>query len=280
MRVATIRRIRRYTIIYAIVIVALVFTLFPFYWMVKSSLTPDQLIYTVNPSLIPEKLTLSHYQDLLQATPFMSFFLNSVYVSLLTTLVAVVISILGSYSLTRLKFRGRLFFSNSIIFSYLLPAAVLFIPMYVAVSSIGLGDNKNALILVYLTFTVPYSCYMLISYFKAIPESLEEAAMIDGCSRLQSLFKIILPIAAPSIAVVATFAFTLAWNEYLYAYVITTSPSQETVTIGIASFQFSDQTAWGLLLSSSVIASLPPVILYLIAQAFVVGGLTDGGVKG
>jgi multiple sugar transport system permease protein len=189
------------------------------------------------------------------------------------------ISIFGSYSLTRLRFRGRNFVTKSIIICYLMPASVLFIPMYVLVSKLGFADNKFGLLIIYPTFIVPYCCYMLLSYFKAIPGSLEEAALIDGCTRLQTLWKIVLPIAAPGIAVVATFAFTMSWNEFLYALVVTTSPSQQTAMIGIASFKFSDSFIWGLLMSSSVIASIPALILYLGAQSFVIGGLADGGAK-
>lgn len=272
-------KFRRLAVIYVIVAVALILTLFPVYWMIKSSLTPNELMYSANPSLIPERLTTAHYRELFRETGFMRYLKNSLYVSFLVTLVCMTVSILGSYSMTRLRYWGRNFFSKSIILSYLLPSAILFIPMYVAVSRIGLADNKNALLVVYPTFIVPYCCYMLISYFKAIPFSLEEAALIDGCNRLQTLYKIIMPIAAPGIAVVATFSFTMAWNEYLYALVLTTSPSQQTATIGIASFKFSDQFIWGLLMSSSVIASIPAVILYLVAQGMVVSGLSDGGVK-
>lgn len=273
------KNIKKYTFIYVVAIVALIFTLFPFYWMLISSFTPNDIMYKVKPTLIPTKFTLHHYIDLFTTTEFMSYFKNSLYVAILSTIISLVISILGSYSLTRLRYRGRGLFTNSILISYLLPTAVLFIPMYILISKLGLADNKNALLIVYPTFIVPYCCYMLINYFKAIPVALEEAALIDGCTSLQSLFKIILPIAAPSIAVVATFAFTMSWNEYLYALVLTTSTSQETVTIGIASFKFSDQYIWGLLMSSSVIASLPSMILYLLAQKFMVGDLSAGGVK-
>jgi multiple sugar transport system permease protein len=201
------------------------------------------------------------------------------YIAVLVTIISVAVSVFGAYSLTRLRFRGRGFMMKSIIYTYLLPVAVLFIPMYVALSRYGLNNNKNALLVVYPTIVVPYCCYMLISYFKAIPKELEEAALIDGCNRLQSLMKVILPIAAPGIAVVSTFAFTLSWNEYLYALVLTTSPAQQTVTIGIASFNFGDQTIWGLLTSSSVIASIPAVALYFLAQRFLKTGLAAGGVK-
>jgi len=275
----SIRKFKKYLFIYTVSIVALIFTLFPFYWMLVSSFTPNDIMYKVNPTLIPSKFTFQHYIDLFTTTKFTTYFINSLYVATFSTLISIIISILGSYSLTRLRYRGRMFFTKTIILSYLLPVAVLFIPMYVFASRLGLADNKNSLLLVYPTLIVPYCCYMLISYFKAIPVSLEEAALIDGCTSLQSLFKIILPIALPSIAVVATFAFTMAWNEYLYALVLTTSPSQQTVTIGIASFKYSDQYIWGLLMSSSVIASIPSLILYLLAQRFMVGDLSAGGVK-
>ncbi|KIL41319.1 hypothetical protein SD70_07640 [Gordoniibacillus kamchatkensis] len=278
MRRTTLWKIRKFTLIYAIVVIAAVWTLFPVYWMVKSSLTPNDVMYTPKPSLLPSHWTLLHYRELIKAG-FMRYVYNSLYVALICTVVCVFISVIASYSLTRLKFKGRKFVAKSIIYSYLLPASVLFIPMYVAVSRLGLNDNKNALLIVYPTFIVPYCCYMLISYFKAIPESLEEAALIDGCSSLQTLYKIIVPIAAPGIAVVATFTFTMSWNEFLYALCLTTSPNQQTVTIGIASFKISDQAIWGLLMSSSVVASIPAVMLYFLAQRFLKSGLSAGGVK-
>ncbi len=273
------QKVLKYFLIYTVIVIALFFTLFPIYWMIKSSLTPDDIMYTPRPSLFPERITFSHYKALFTKTSFMRYFFNSVYVATVTMIISMIISILGSYSMTRLRFRGRVFIMRSIILSYLLPVAVLFIPMYILMSKIGLNNNKNSLLIVYLTFTVPYSCYMLISYFRAIPKSLEEAALIDGCTHLQTLIRIILPIAAPGIAVVATFAFTLSWNEYLYALVLTTSPSQQTVTIGISTFQFSDQYIWGLIMSSSVISSIPAVTLYLLAQRYLISGLASGGVK-
>lgn len=278
-RASTARSVRKHILIYVIVILGLIWTLFPVYWMVKTSFTPDHLMYDSKPRLIPTEVTTKHYINLFKQTEFMTNLKNSLTVSGLSTLVSLVISIFASYSLTRLKFRGRTFVTKSIIICYLMPAAVLFIPMYVLVSKLGFADNKFGLLIIYPTFIVPYCCYMLLSYFKAIPGSLEEAALIDGCTRLQTLWKIILPIAAPGIAVVATFAFTMSWNEFLYALVVTTSPSQQTAMVGIASFKFSDSFIWGLLMSSSVIASIPALILYLGAQTFVVGGLADGGAK-
>ena len=198
---------------------------------------------------------------------------------MITTLITCVLAILASYAMTRLRFKGRNFIRKAIFYAYLLPTAVLFIPMYQLVSKLGLINNKNALIIVYQTIVIPYACYMLISYFAAIPKSLEEAAFVDGCTHLKALVKVILPIAAPGIAVVATFSFTMSWNEYLYAMVLMTSPSQQTVPVGISSFRYSDNMIWGLIMSSSFIASLPAVILYMFAQRFMVTGLAAGGVK-
>ncbi|MDR2177433.1 MAG: carbohydrate ABC transporter permease [Treponema sp.] len=248
--------------------------------MIKSSLTMNNEMYELRPRLFPRQITFEHYKQLFTGTPFMGYFKNSVYVAILATTVALVFGILSSYAMTRLRFPGRSFIKRAVLYVYLLPHAVLFIPMYIMVSRfLGLSDNKNSLILVYQTSIIPYCCYMLMSYFTAIPKSMEEAAFIDGCTHIQALIKVILPIAAPSIAVVATFAFTMSWNEYLYALVLTTSPSQQTVAIGISSFRYSDNMIWGLIMSSSVIASLPAVCLYMLAQRFMVTGLASGGVK-
>ena len=181
--------------------------------------------------------------------------------------------------MTRLKYPGRSFFRNSIIISYLMPTAVLFVPMYVFVSSLGFYDNKYALLIIYPTFVVPNCCYMLISYFKAIPYALEEAALIDGCNRLQTLWYIIMPIALPGIAVVATFAFTMAWNEYLYAMIMTTSNVQKTATVAISGFKYADSAIWGRIMSASVVCSLPVTLLYIVAQSMLISGKYEGSVK-
>ena len=160
-----------------------------------------------------------------------------------------------------------------------MPTAVLFVPMYVVVSSLRFYDNKYALLIIYPTFVVPYCCYMLISYFKAIPYALEEAALIDGCNRLQTLWYIIMPIALPGIAVVATFALTMAWNEYLYAMIMTTSNVQKTATVAISGFKYADSAIWGRIMSASVVCSLPVTLLYIAAQSMLISGKYEGSVK-
>ena len=264
---------------YIFLIIALVWTIFPVYWMIKSSITVNSEMYVARPSLIAKHYTFENYVDLFTKTEFPRALLNSLMIAFLTTVCCLLISILGSYAMTRLKYPGRRFFKTSIIFSYLIPTAVLFVPMYVFVSKLGFYDNKWALLIIYPTTVVPYCCYMLMSYFKAIPYALEEAALIDGCTRMKSLRYIITPIALPGIAVVATFAFTMSWNEYLYAMIMTTSPVQQTAVVAISSFKYADSAIWGRIMAASVLTSLPVTIIYIVAQAQLISGKSDGSVK-
>lgn len=272
-------RVMRTTATYGILIIARLWTIFPIYWMIKSSLTLNEEMYVARPPLFSNVITFDHYIDLIYNTSFMHNVWNSFVIAAITTIICLAIGILGSYAMTRLKYPGRSFFRNSIIISYLMPTAVLFVPMYVFVSSLGFYDNKYALLIIYPTFVVPYCCYMLISYFKAIPYALEEAALIDGCNRLQTLWYIIMPIALPGIAVVATFAFTMAWNEYLYAMIMTTSNVQKTATVAISGFKYADSAIWGRIMSASVVCSLPVTLLYIAAQSMLISGKYEGSVK-
>ena len=272
-------RVMRTTATYGILIIALLWTIFPIYWMIKSSLTLNEEMYVARPPLFSNVITFDHYIDLIYNTSFMHNVWNSFVIAAITTIICLAIGILGSYAMTRLKYPGRSFFRNSIIISYLMPTAVLFVPMYVFVSSLGFYDNKYALLIIYPTFVVPYCCYMLISYFKAIPYALEEAALIDGCNRLQTLWYIIMPIALPGIAVVATFAFTMAWNEYLYAMIMTTSNVQKTATVAISGFKYADSAIWGRIMSASVVCSLPVTLLYIAAQSMLISGKYEGSVN-
>lgn len=272
-------RIMRTTATYGILMIALLWTIFPIYWMIKSSLTVNEEMYVARPPLFSNVITFDHYIDLIYNTSFMHNVWNSFVIAAITTIICLAIGILGSYAMTRLKYPGRSFFRNSIIISYLMPTAVLFVSMYVFVSSLGFYDNKYALLIIYPTFVVPYCCYMLISYFKAIPYALEEAALIDGCNRLQTLWYIIMPIALPGIAVVATFAFTMAWNEYLYAMIMTTSNVQKTATVAISGFKYADSAIWGRIMSASVVCSLPVTLLYIVAQSMLISGKYEGSVK-
>jgi len=273
------KRIINSVLTYGILGLALIWTIFPIYWMVKSSLSLNSEMYVARPNLFSKVITFDHYIDLFFNTTFLHSIWNSLIVASITTVICLTIGVLGAYAMTRLSYPGRNLFRSSIIVSYLMPTAVLFVPMYVFISSLGFYDSKYALLIIYPTFVVPYCCYMLISYFKAIPYALEEAALIDGCNRLQTLWYIVIPIALPGIAVVATFAFTMAWNEYLYAMIMTTSNAQKTATVAISAFKFADSAIWGRIMSASVVCSLPVTILYIAAQSLLISGKYEGSVK-
>lgn len=266
--------------VWGVLIVALVWTLFPLYWMLITSLKPMVDMFMPLPSLWPSRVTLDNYRDLLLNTHFLTFVKNSVTVGLASMAVSVAISALAAYSITRLRVPGRHTLATLVLVTYLVPQSILFIPMYLLVNDLGLSDTLTALVLIYPTFLVPYGTWMLMSYFRVIPVELEEAALIDGCGRLQAMAKVILPLAAPGLAVVAIFSFTLAWGEFIYALVVTTRSSVQTLPVGLSGFIVSDVYMWGRIMAAAVLASFPVVALYMLVQRWLVTGLAAGAVKG
>jgi len=253
--------------------------LFPIYYMVIISLKLPRDIYR-KPSLLPIGATAQNYVELLSKQGFLLNLGNSLLVASLATVIAVVISCLAAYSLVRLKYRGRDWIGRLILFSYLTPASLLFIPLSIIMAQLGLGNSLHGLILVYLTFSLPVATWLLQGYFRAIPRELEEQGMIDGLNRLGTLFRIVLPLSGPGLAAVAIFVFTGAWNELLLALVLITSHSQRTAPAALSYMITTDVLPWGPLMAGAVLSSLPLMILYLIAQRYMVPGATAGSVKG
>jgi len=262
--------------------VALVFfvlwTAIPFLWMILTSLKTNKEIYN-DFTVLPQSLYLGHYVSLLGGK-FSIWMRNSAVVSVSATALSIVLAAMGAYSITRLRFAGRRVVAVGLIFTYLIPQTLLFIPLFQIVSGVGLADTVGGLILVYPTITLPFCTWLLMSYFRGIPVELEEAALIDGCTRLGVLFRIVLPLSTPAIVVVCLFSFTQAWNEFLYALVFTNSLSTRTVTVGLTQMLGEDVFYWGQMMAGALITALPPVIMYTLAQRLVIKGLTVGGVKG
>jgi multiple sugar transport system permease protein len=256
-----------------------IWTLFPFLWIVATSLKPDRDLYR-KVSLLPKTITGAHYQEVLFATPFPTYFKNSFMVATITTAAAMIIAVLAAYALTRLSFRGRALVARATIVTYLIPASLLFIPLFQIAQQLPFRGEALGLVIIYLIFAVPFSTWLAISYFNTIPSDLEDAALVDGASRLRSLFTIFVPLALPALAVIALFTFTQAWNEFLFALLLIQRDSQKTVPIGLAEFVVGDVFAWGPLMAGSLIASLPPVLIYVAAQKWVVSGLGGGAIKG
>jgi len=205
---------------------------------------------------------------------------KAVLVSALNTIVAVVVGSLAAYSLSRLRYPGRQYLSGLFFFVYLIPASLLFVPLFVILNDFGLLNSLWGLTWVYLTFTVPFCTWILKAYFANIPADLEEAALVDGATRLRALYHVLLPMAAPGIAAAAIFAFTLSWNEFLYAYTFIRDVDKLTLAPGLTNMLFGDVFQWGQIMSAAVLMSLPTLVLYFVAQRYVVAGLTAGAVKG
>jgi len=244
----------------------LVWTLVPFYWMIATSLKKDREIYGFEATLIPHQPTLANYARLFAKTPFILYLRNSTIIAVGTTIASLVFGTLGAYALARLRFPGRKVIARGLVFAVM--------------STLRLVDTHQGLILTYLSFSVPFCTWLLMGYFRSVPLELEEAALVDGCTRLGSLVRVILPMSLPALAVVAFFAFTQSWNEFLYANVFVNSVEVRTVTTGLTLFIVEDVFFWGPMMAASFLSALPPLVIYLIFQRWVVKGLTLGAVKG
>lgn len=272
------RRLMR-VLAYVLLAIMLVIALFPIYWILVTSLKPTAEIYRLVPTFWPEQITTAGYTNLLTRTKFLSWLRNSAAVSLVVALISLALSIFAAYGLARFRFRGRRTVGFMILVAYLMPPALLFIPLYIIVTRLGLAGSIVGLLLVYPTITIPYATWVLTSYFRSISIDMEEAALIDGCSRLGALRRVTLPLAAPGIVSTFIFAFTLCWSEYLYALVILSSATQ-TVPLGLSSLIVADVPRWNEIMAGAIITSVPVTIMYIAASRYIVSGLTLGGSKG
>ena len=264
---------------YFILVVLGIFILFPLYWMLNLSFRSQSSLYT-RFTLLPLDLNLQNYRLAFANEFFLTSLRNTVIICFSATLISLLFSLMAAYSLTILKYKGRDTLGKIIIVAFLTPGAILFIPMAVIVANINLSNTLKGLVLVYLSFLVPLGTYLLIGFFKSIPVELEEAARIDGASRLQALILILLPLIAPGLVSVGILTFTGAYNELLYALVINTDPAVRTLPVTIVWLTNSEESPWGLMMACSAIAALPIMILYFAGQRFVVEGLQTGSVKG
>lgn len=264
---------------YTLLVLLALLILFPIYYMLIVSLKLPRDIYR-SPSLLPVNATLQNYIDLFTKMGFLTALRNSLIVAGMATLVSVFISVLAAYSLVRLRYRFRDWIGRLILFTYLTPSALLFIPLAVIIARLGLGNSLHGLIFVYLTFATPLSTWLLMGYFRSIPADLEEQAMVDGATRLVALFRVVMPLVVPGLVAVSVFTFTGAWNELLLALIFITSPDKRTVPVEVSYLITGDVFRWGLIMAGSVAAAVPVMVLYYLGQRFVVQGLAAGAVKG
>ena len=271
---------RRVVIIYIPLLVFLFVLLFPFYWMVVTSFKPDAelLSHARNPFWLVDP-TLAHFKKLLFDTDYPAWMWNTVVISVVATFFSLFASVLAAYAIERLRFSGSRQIGLGIFLAYLVPPSILFIPLAYIVFKLGLFDTRWALILTYPTFLIPFCTWLLMGYFRSIPFELEECALIDGASRLQILTRIVLPLAGPGLISAGIFAFTLSWNEFIYALTFISSSENKTVPIGVVTeLVEGDVYHWGALMAGALLGSLPVAIVYSFFVEYYVAGMT-GAVK-
>lgn len=269
-------------------------TLAPVYWMIVTSISPGKDLLTPVPHWIPQDPTLVRYQGIFSSgqvallsgttnSPGMAILqgvLHSLFVAVATTLLCLFFGQLAAYAMSRLQFRGKRALMLSLIAAQMLPAIALVIPLFFIVRTLGLVDTPLALVLTYSGFTIPYVVWVMTGYLDGIPFELEEAALLDGCSRLQTMVFVTLPLAVPGLVAVGIFSFLIAWNEFLYALTFTYTSASKTLTVVISEFSTQFGLDYGMVATGGVIASVPPVVLALFFQRYIVSGLSAGAVKG
>ena len=259
----------------------LVIELAPFYWMAITSLKPNAELYNTRiMPLIVYHPTLKHYVDLLTETSFLTWTYNTTVIAVLSTAISLVFGIMLAYPLSRMRFAGAGLVATTVAATYLVPQPLLFIPLADIINNLGLSNTLTALILTYPTMLVPFCAWLLMGYFKTVPRELEEAARIDGASRLQTMLQVILPLCVPGFISAGIFAFTLSQNEFLYALIFLTKTDVRTVPVGaIAELIRGDVFYWGQLMAAALLGSLPVAFVYSFFVEHYVAGLTAGSVK-
>jgi multiple sugar transport system permease protein len=260
--------------------IVLFLVLAPFYWIIITAFKSELQVTTQTSVLWPKPWTLAQFHKLTGEHPFWTWFRNSAIVAIAATVLSVCFAALAGYALARLRFRGAQTLTGIVLMTYLVPGALLFIPLYRILSAIHLINSLWALIITYPTFALPFATWLLMGYFRGIPEELENAAMIDGATRFQAFRRVTLPLATPALMAVALFTFTNAFNEFLLAFVFITPEKLKTLPVGLQSMIFGDIYPWGQLMAGALIMAVPVVIVYALGQRFLVEGLTAGSVKG
>ncbi len=256
------------------------YVIIPFVWMVSISLKPETEVFAREITLLPREPTLANYEAVFKAAPYLRYFLNSLLVAVVTTLGSIAVSTLAAYAFSRFRFPGRDVIAFLILATQMFPLVTGIIPLYLIFSKLGLINTYWCLFIAYVAFTIPFCTWMLKGFFDTFPKEIEEAALIDGCSRMQVLRKIVLPTSGPALVATGVFCFILSWNEFLYATVLTSSDAVRTLPAALGQMIGQGYTQWGSLNAAGIMTTLPVVVFFLLFQRYLVGGLTAGAMKG
>ncbi len=253
---------------------------FPFVWMVSTSLKNKNEMFSAAPTLFPKDVTFENYRSMWVDYNFAPYLKNSLIVAVSTTVISLLVSTFLAYGISRFKFRGRKVVFNLLILTQMFPLPLLIITIYVVFARIGLIDSRIGLVIAYCTFAIPFATMMLKSYFDGLPIELEEASAIDGCNPFATIFRVVIPLSAPSIAAMGLFSFILAWQEFMMSLTLIRSPALRTLPVGITLMVGFRDIMWGPLMAGTVVVTLPVVILFIYFQKYLITGMTMGAVKG
>ena len=267
-------------LIYTSAAVLVVLTAFPFFWMISTSFKPLREIFVYPPYFFPKNFTLANFARLFEQTRFLTYFKNSIFVSSCAVFFTMILATAGAYSLTRFRFYGREKIASLILFTYMFAPIMIIIPFYVLIRKLGLANTHFALILAYTAFCLPFSLWLLRSFFQSIPIDLEEAALTDGAGRFKAVIFIILPLALPGIIATSIFTFILAWNDYIFVRILITSDELKTLSVGIADLYNATVIDWGMIMSGGMLITVPVLIFFIFMQRYLIAGWGAGAIKG
>lgn len=267
---------------YASILLTMLVTLFPFFVMFVTSLTPDGAIYTNDPKLLPSTFTLDQYVAILtgETFPFVTYFVNSAVVASTTATFSLLVGVIGAYSFTRLEYPGNDLIRRGVVVVYMLSAITIIVPLFQVIARLGLVNTRLSLLITYLVSTLPLTLYMLWNYFQSIPTEIEEAALLDGYSRVETIFRVVIPLSLPVLVAAFLFAFKIAWNEYIFASVFLKTQTKLTLPIGIEQMNSQFENVWGQVMAASFLTTLPIIVMFLYLEQYMVEGLTAGAVEG
>lgn len=253
---------------------------FPLAWLILTSIKPDREIFTSEPTFWTDHPSLDAYARLFEETNYLTYFFNSIIVAGSATLLTIIVATLAGYAITRFRFPGREAIAGGMLLTYMFAPIMIIVPFFILMRGIGLTDSHLGLVLSYTTFALPFSMWLLRSFFQSIPIDLEHAAMTDGASRPQAVWYVIVPLALPGVIAVSIFTFIVAWNDYIFTFILITSDDLKTLPVGLFDIYTSSVTDWGMITAAGVVITLPALVFFVFVQRYLIAGWGAGGVKG